>query len=156
MSTKEGTAIQLYPIGTVRNSGESFAVEITAPFRPALKQLDQFSHVIVLWWADQIDNQQSRSHLQTRPFNAEEHLTGVFACRAEYRPNPIGATVCKICTATSSALAFNSRKGILKPRPRSSLQAVSTCLYSARAEVTSPFSSTISFTSFFCSADISK
>ena len=107
MSTKEGTAIQLYPIGTVRNSGESFAVEIAVPFRPALKQLDQFSHVIVLWWADQIDNQQSRSHLQTRPFYAEEHLTGVFACRAEYRPNPIGATVCKI-------LAVDEEQGLVR------------------------------------------
>ena len=96
MPTKESNAIQLYPIGTVRNSGESFSLEIAEPFRPALKQLDRFSHVIVLWWADQSDNEQSRSQLQTRPPYAAEHLTGVFACRAEYRPNPIGTTVCKI------------------------------------------------------------
>ena len=96
MSTPEKNVIQLYPIGAVRNSGDIFSVEIAASYRPALKQLDQFSHVIVLWWADQCDNEQSRSLLQTRPFYAEEHLTGVFACRAEYRPNPLGSTVCKI------------------------------------------------------------
>mgnify|MGYP000420446467 CR=1 FL=1 len=50
----------------------------------------------MLWWADQSDTEQSRSLLQTRPFYAEEHLTGVFACRAEYRPNPIAVSVCKV------------------------------------------------------------
>jgi tRNA-Thr(GGU) m(6)t(6)A37 methyltransferase TsaA len=103
MSTNEEKTIQLNPIGTVQNSGESFAVEIAAPYRPALKQLDQFSHVIVLWWADQNDNEQSRGLLQTRPFYAEEHLTGVFACRAEYRPNPIGSTVCKMLAVDEEA-----------------------------------------------------
>jgi tRNA-Thr(GGU) m(6)t(6)A37 methyltransferase TsaA len=107
MSTNEEKVIQLYPIGTVRNSGESFSLEIDAPYRPALKQLDQFSHVIVLWWADQSDTEQSRSLLQTRPFYAEKHLTGVFACRAEYRPNPIGSTVCKI-------LAVDEAEGLVR------------------------------------------
>lgn len=107
MSTNAGKNIQLYPIGTVQNSGESFGVEIDAPYRPALKQLDQFSHVIVLWWADQSDNEESRSQLQTRPFYAEEHLTGVFACRAEYRPNPLGSTVCKI-------LAIDEEAGLVR------------------------------------------
>ncbi len=96
VSPNKAEAFQLYPIGSVRNSGESFSVEIAAPFRPALKQLDQFSHVIVLWWADQHDNEQSRSLLQTRPPYAEDQLTGVFACRAPYRPNPIATTVCRI------------------------------------------------------------
>lgn len=96
VSPKETEAFQLYPIGSVRSSGESFSLEIAAPYRPALKQLDQFSHVIVLWWADQCDSEEGRNMLQTRPPYAEEQLTGVFACRAPYRPNPIATTVCKI------------------------------------------------------------
>jgi len=107
MSTKGADVIKVYPIGTVRNSGESFSLEIAEPYRPALKQLDQFSHVIVLWWADQCDNKQGRSLLETRPPYAEEHLTGVFACRAEYRPNPIGTTVCKI-------LEVDEEQGVVK------------------------------------------
>ena len=94
MSEKE--TFQIYPIGHVRRAEGGIHLEILEPFRPALKQLDQFSHVIVLWWADQHDNEQSRNHLQTNPPYAQEHLTGVFATRAEYRPNPIAVTTCKI------------------------------------------------------------
>ena len=84
----------LNPIGYVRRSGNNTYLEILEPFRPALKQLEQFSHVIVLWWADKHDNERSRTKLQTEPPYAKGHLTGVFACRAEYRPNPIALTTC--------------------------------------------------------------
>lgn len=87
---------QIHPIGYVRSAERRGYLEILEPFRPALKQLDQFSHVIVLWWADQHDNEQSRSIMQWMPPYAEDKLTGIFACRAEYRPNPIAITVCKM------------------------------------------------------------
>lgn len=94
MSEKQFT---ISPIGHIRR-GESTYLEISEPFRPALKQLDHFSHVIVFWWADKHDTEKSRSIMQTRPPYAEDKLTGIFACRAEYRPNPIAMTVCKIST----------------------------------------------------------
>ena len=84
------------PIGYVRSSENGFHLEILEPFRPALKQLDHFSHVHVLWWADRHDDEESRRLMQTRPPYAEDKVTGVFACRAEYRPNPIADTVCHI------------------------------------------------------------
>jgi tRNA-Thr(GGU) m(6)t(6)A37 methyltransferase TsaA len=100
MNNSEGTIKEkyhLYPIGYVRRGEDgSCSLEILAPYRPGLKQLDQFSHVVVFWWADQHDNQQGRSLLQTRPPYAEDKLTGVFACRSEYRPNPIAMTTCQI------------------------------------------------------------
>lgn len=87
---------QIHPIGYVRSSEGDSHLEILEPFRPALKQLDRFSHVIVLWWADQHDNEKSRSIMQCMPPYAEDKLTGVFACRAEYRPNPVAITVCQL------------------------------------------------------------
>ena len=36
------------------------------------------------------------AELQTEPPYSPGKVTGVFACRAEYRPNPIGMTVCKL------------------------------------------------------------
>ncbi len=87
---------QIHPIGYVHcPEGESY-LEISEPFRPALKQLDQFSHVIVLWWGNLHDDPKSRSVMQCNPPYAQNKLTGIFACRAEYRPNPILVTVCKI------------------------------------------------------------
>lgn len=86
----------IHPIGYIRRSEAGVNLEILEPFRPALKQLDHFSHVIVFWWADQHDNKKSRSFIQTEPPYAKGKVTGVFATRAEYRPNPIAMTTCKL------------------------------------------------------------
>ncbi len=85
----------MVPIGYVRRDPNVY-LEICEPFRPALRQLDHFSHVMVFWWAHNHDNEKSRSIMQTNPPYAADKVTGVFACRAEYRPNPIGMTVCTL------------------------------------------------------------
>ncbi len=90
------TPIQLNPIGQVCRHGEKTILEIAEPYRPALKQLGHFSHIIVLWWANHHDNEEDRNIMQVRPPYAQDKLTGIFATRAEYRPNPIGLTTCKI------------------------------------------------------------
>jgi tRNA-Thr(GGU) m(6)t(6)A37 methyltransferase TsaA len=90
------TSHQVQSVGTIRRDKDTVFLDIPEAFRPGLAQLKHFSHLIVLWWADQHDTGESRSMLQTRPPYAEDKLTGVFACRSEYRPNPIALTVCKI------------------------------------------------------------
>ncbi|MFC2029646.1 TrmO family methyltransferase [Chloroflexota bacterium] len=85
---------QVQPIGTVRREGDGIHLEIAEAFRPGLTQLGQFSHVMVLWWADRVDGADWRSMLQCQPPYAEEHLTGVFATRAPCRPNPVAMTTC--------------------------------------------------------------
>jgi tRNA-Thr(GGU) m(6)t(6)A37 methyltransferase TsaA len=87
---------QIHPVGYVRRRGKRVFLEIRDCYRPALKELDQFSHVLVIWWADKHDDARSRGRLQTEPPYAKGHLTGVFACRAEYRPNPIAVTTCQM------------------------------------------------------------
>jgi tRNA-Thr(GGU) m(6)t(6)A37 methyltransferase TsaA len=94
--TMKSPNYELHPIGYVRRSPQSVHLEIAEPFRPGLKQLEHFSHVIVVWWADQHDNAEDRSTMQCYPPYAPSKLTGVFACRAEYRPNPIAITTCKV------------------------------------------------------------
>jgi tRNA-Thr(GGU) m(6)t(6)A37 methyltransferase TsaA len=88
------TTYQLHPIGTVRQSDQGAILEIAGPFRPALKEMGQFSHILVFWWAHQMDNPECRSLLQTELPYAKGVTAGVFACRAEYRPNPIAVTTC--------------------------------------------------------------
>jgi tRNA-Thr(GGU) m(6)t(6)A37 methyltransferase TsaA len=89
-------AFSLQPIGRTRSEGERFWLEIDAPFRPALDKLDQFGHVIVLWWTHEHDNDESRKKTKTQIPYAGSMKAGVFACRSEYRPNPIAMTVCQI------------------------------------------------------------
>lgn len=85
---------QLHPIGTVHASDEeqSYTVQIDAPYRPALKQLDQFSHVMIFWWADKMDTEKYRRVMTTELPYAPGVEAGVFACRSEFRPNPIAIT----------------------------------------------------------------
>ena len=86
----------MHPIGNVRRSEDGIRLEIAAPYRPALRQLDQFSHLMVFWWADWFDNDEYRTMLQCEPPYAQGHVTGVFATRSPYRPNPIAVTTCEL------------------------------------------------------------
>lgn len=90
----EQEAYRIYPIGSVRRTEDGVQLEIDEPYRGALQQLARFSHVQVFWWADRHDNERSRRILVTRPPYASDREVGVFATRAEYRPNPIAMTTC--------------------------------------------------------------
>lgn len=92
----ESEVYQLRTIGFVRRRAGGVRLEILEPYRPGLRELGRFSHVIVLWWAHKHDNERSRRALQTEPPYAPGTVMGVFGTRAEYRPNPIGMTVCTV------------------------------------------------------------
>ncbi len=96
MQNQNREAFRLYSIGRVRRSDDEVVLEINAPLRPALKDLEQFSHVMVFWWADQFDNDEDRAKLFIHPPYAPEHAMGVFATRSPFRPNPIAMTTCPI------------------------------------------------------------
>jgi tRNA (adenine37-N6)-methyltransferase len=89
---------QLQPIGrvSVNEANGRYLLEIDPPYREALQQLDRFSHVLVFWWADQMDNDAQRKILTTELPYAPGESVGVFACRSEYRPNPIAVTTVPI------------------------------------------------------------
>lgn len=95
-STPDVSRITLSPIGHVHVAENSFAIHIHGAFRPGLEKLDRFSHVLVLWWASQQDAPQSRRTLQTPLPYADGTVAGVFACRSEFRPNPIAVTICEV------------------------------------------------------------
>jgi tRNA-Thr(GGU) m(6)t(6)A37 methyltransferase TsaA len=82
------------PIGRVQRSDDGVCLAIDGPYRDGLLELDRFSHVIVLWWVSGHDNPESRSITTTELPYAPGVTAGVFACRSEYRPNPIASTVC--------------------------------------------------------------
>ena len=65
---------------------------IDSSLSEALDSLDQFSHIIVLYWMHRVRGQfPMKVHPRGQP---ELPLTGLFATRAPHRPNPVGkATV---------------------------------------------------------------
>ncbi len=94
---------ELRPVGRVVRSGDEVRVEILERYRQALQLLDRFTHLIVVWWADKHDNPKSREALQCEPPYAPGRVHGVFATRAEYRPNPIAITTCRMLTIDEPA-----------------------------------------------------
>lgn len=88
---------KLYPVGRVGRKGKLIYLRIFDEFRDALKGLDGFSHVFVLYWFHKNDTPKKRNILQVYPRgNKKNPLTGVFACRAPVRPNLIALSLCKV------------------------------------------------------------
>jgi tRNA (Thr-GGU) A37 N-methylase len=57
----------LHPIGRIVNLEKEghYSIKIDGPYRAGLKQLDRFSHVMVFWWAYQMDREDRREILST-------------------------------------------------------------------------------------------
>jgi tRNA-Thr(GGU) m(6)t(6)A37 methyltransferase TsaA len=84
--TVEGTPIQ--PAGA---RGVRGRIEIREEFLAGLKDLDGFSHIILIYHFSL-----SRGYaLEVKPF-LDDQLRGVFATRAPKRPNSIGISVVKL------------------------------------------------------------
>jgi tRNA (adenine37-N6)-methyltransferase len=90
--------IGIVPIGRVRadDSTGSYSLEIDETYRAGLAALEEFGRIHVLWWANGIDEAKHRSILSCELPYAPGKTAGVFACRAEYRPNPIDMACCGI------------------------------------------------------------
>lgn len=95
--------ISIKPIGFVKNKVReprfgNFAEEVSEiilnkKFDKALEGIDDYSHIIVVYWMDRVKNYV----LQHRPQgNLQVPIVGIFACRCPQRPNPIGITTVKL------------------------------------------------------------
>lgn len=106
---------KIKPIGYIRVEGDdpieaNYFIDVLAPYRSALKELDKFSHVMVFWWAHEMDKEEYRNAENWAievPYAEGAPTTGIFATRAEYRPNPMGLTTCGI-------LDVDDKKGVVK------------------------------------------
>jgi len=79
------------PIQPSGACGIKGSVELFGKYAPGLKDLDGFSHIILIYHFHL-----SRGYaLEARPF-LEEETHGIFAIRAPRRPNPIGLSVVRL------------------------------------------------------------
>jgi tRNA-Thr(GGU) m(6)t(6)A37 methyltransferase TsaA len=100
----ESLEIILKPIGVVRSeikeptrkkaSDIVSEIVIDEDLTEALDNLDEFSHIIVLYW---IHKSPHHAPKKVRPRgNPERELMGVFATRSPDRPNPIGKATIRL------------------------------------------------------------
>jgi len=87
--------MMLHTIGRVHANAGAFRVEIEANYRQGLVALDGFSHLLVLWWADQVSRGDTETLIE-KPYRNGPEQVGVFATRAEARPNPLLVSVVAI------------------------------------------------------------
>jgi tRNA-Thr(GGU) m(6)t(6)A37 methyltransferase TsaA len=101
-------SITLTPVGVVRSTrnrveddnwdAERCRIELDPlQFSPdAFAGLEDFSHVEVLFFMDRLDPDKVERAARHPRNNVDWPKVGIFAQRAKYRPNQIGATICKI------------------------------------------------------------
>lgn len=87
---------QIILIGYVTREQSSVYIKVLPSYCLGLKELENFSHIQIIWWISDFDDDESRTTVtfNKMPFDAPE--LGVFACRSPMRPNPIGLTTAKI------------------------------------------------------------
>ncbi len=98
-------SFRLTPIGYSKKGQDKDYLEILPQFAPALLGLEGFTHLWVLYWFHANDRPAARAVLQVHPRRDPANpVTGVFACRAPERPNPIGLTACRILKVSGHLL----------------------------------------------------
>jgi len=79
------------PRSTSQAIGVQGMVEVFEAYRAGLRDLDGFSHIILLWHLDRVKG----FHLDVLPPKQTE-TRGLFATRSPHRPNPIGLSVVEL------------------------------------------------------------
>lgn len=89
--------MKLKEIGIIKKDEKGLYVQIHAEYQDALIGLDGFSHVQVLWWANQLDALEFRTQYTVeKPYKPAPDVLGIFATRSPMRPNPICATIISV------------------------------------------------------------
>ena len=107
--------INITPIGLVRNGirkpkGEDWQtvtseIIINEHLKEALNRIEEFSHLIVIYWMHKLAPSQ-RSVMKVHPKgNQKLPLVGVFASRSPGRPNPVGITTVKLLERRENVLS---------------------------------------------------
>jgi tRNA-Thr(GGU) m(6)t(6)A37 methyltransferase TsaA len=87
------------PIQSSAAEGVAGTVEVLPNFAPGLKDVETFSHIILIY---HFHLSQGFS-LEVKPF-LDSELHGVFATRAPRRPNPIGISIVRVMSVESNVL----------------------------------------------------
>jgi tRNA-Thr(GGU) m(6)t(6)A37 methyltransferase TsaA len=87
----------------VRNKNRLSQIIIFDDYIEALTGIEEFSHIIILFWLDKISSKELK--LKVHPRGRRDFpLLGVFATRSMFRPNPIGLTVVELIKAEHKIL----------------------------------------------------
>lgn len=115
--------ISLAPIGFVRNSivepvrrddWETVISEIVLheDLQEALNRIEDFSHIIVIYWMHKIGRSQRKTTKVHPRGNQSAPLVGVFASRSPARPNPVGIRTVRLLERQANVLKVSGLDAI--------------------------------------------
>jgi tRNA-Thr(GGU) m(6)t(6)A37 methyltransferase TsaA len=85
--------IKIKAIGEVQQSEDGFVIKLKNEYKEGLAGLDGYSHLDIVWWADQTDDPEFRNRLIVdKPYKKGPARVGIFSTRSQIRPNPIALT----------------------------------------------------------------
>ena len=71
-------------------------IEVDSSLTEALDGLEEFSHIVVLYWMHQVATT-GQLPMKVHPMGKQElPLVGLFATRSPHRPNPVGETTVRL------------------------------------------------------------
>ncbi len=98
------SSFSLQSIGTVRVDADGFRLVIDESFRPALAEIEGFSHINVLWWCHLLDEPMYREMvIADKPYKNGPEKVGIFATRSPARPNPIALTAVPVLSVNQAS-----------------------------------------------------
>lgn len=87
---------EIQTIGYVRKPHD-YSILINKEYRSGLVNLEEFSHLQILWWAHLCDSKKERSKLRIgKLFKKGPEIMGTFSTRSPLRPNPIMLSIVKV------------------------------------------------------------
>ncbi len=96
------------PIGKININEGGMFIELEPQYIPALQALDGFSHLNVIWWFSDFDNEQMRNTIETpQPYKKSPAVMGIFATRSPVRPNPLALS-------TAQVIHIDYKRGIIQ------------------------------------------
>lgn len=99
---------EVHEIGRVEQNEVGTRIIVDKQYCPALQALEGFSHLMIVWWFHELDDEQMRNVLTTpQPYKQAPEIMGIFATRSPVRPNPIAIT-------TVEVLSIDQDKGIIE------------------------------------------
>jgi len=101
--TNEDGSITIHPLGRAKNSIDKpmlpewqdviTEIVIKEDYGKGLDGIEEYSHIIVVYWMDK----EEKCHLRHRPQGRTDvPFGGIFACRCPQRPNPIAMSTVKL------------------------------------------------------------
>jgi len=96
-------SVEEMPVQGIGGKGTEATVEIYPEFKAGLRDLDGFSHIILLYHF----HLAGKSALMVKPF-LDDESRGIFATRSPLRPNPIGMTAVRLIKIKDNRLTVEN------------------------------------------------